>query len=98
MINNAYKETIAQQIAAKQVEIQLLKQSSIAMPIIQRVLNRVTIDRLEQEIETLIHLLKEEETVPTKEDILKLIDESLDKHDEEEFMRLTNLLKSMNKE
>lgn len=94
MIDNAYKDSIAQQIVAKQVEIEVLKKTVSSAPM-QQLLNKVIIDRLESEIDTLIHLLNEEETVPTKEDIWELIDVALDDKNEEEFMRLTNILKTL---
>lgn len=98
MINNPYKESIAQQIVNKQVEIEFLKHEAKRFTILQKIQAKIAVDKLEEEIETLIHLLNEEETVPTKEDILVLIDIALDERNEEEFMRLTSLLKTMNKE
>lgn len=98
MIDNPYKDSIAQQIVAKQVEIEFLKKEAKRFTILQKIQAKTQMDKLEEEIDTLIHLLNEEETVPTKEDILVLIDVSLDERNEEEFMKLTSLLKTMKKD
>lgn len=97
MIDNAYKDSIAQQIVEKQIQIEILKRTSSSAPILQRILSKATIQRLELEVDVLIHLLNEEESLPTIEDVLALIDLALDQKDEEEFMKLTNLLKNMQK-
>lgn len=96
MIDNPYKDSIAQQIAAKQLEIELLKKTCSSSPV-QMLLHKVRIERLELEVETLIHLLNEEETAPTESDVYSLIDKALDERDKEEFIRLTELLRSIQK-
>lgn len=94
MIDNAYRDSVLETIVEKQMEIEILKKKTSDLPLsMQRVLFKARIVALEEKIETLIHMLNGEETVPTKEDILQLIDKALDERNEEEFMKLTSLLK-----
>lgn len=87
------EDIIKGQIKKKEREVDELKEYLEQEDTIEgKTLTQIVIDRLTNEIS---ELNRELGTPLTKERLLQLIDESLDHRDEEEFMRLTNLLKDI---
>jgi uncharacterized protein YpiB (UPF0302 family) len=95
MIEKQYKKTLAEQIESKNEELDKVIVEVAGASVTQKALKCIVIERLKGEIQELLHLYRYEELPPSKEDILNLIDKSLDEQNKEDFMRLTNLLKTM---